>query len=97
MNFMFEFPCIISLYYIKNQQDATLAVLFTNNCKILQLLINSTAKVASFKLHSYPGFERVLIRKHSCPLHMKAVTTLKIRLSRIFTFIPIYRTIQIEI
>ena len=24
-NFMFEFPCIISLYYIKNQQDATLA------------------------------------------------------------------------
>jgi hypothetical protein len=24
---MFEFPCIISLYYIKNQQDANLAVL----------------------------------------------------------------------
>jgi len=24
---MFEFPCIISLYYIKNQQDAALAVL----------------------------------------------------------------------
>jgi len=24
---MFEFPCIITLYYIKNQQDATLAVL----------------------------------------------------------------------
>jgi len=23
--FVFEFPCIISLYYIKNQQDATLA------------------------------------------------------------------------
>ena len=34
MNFMFEFPCIISLYYIKNQQDATLAVLFIRNCKI---------------------------------------------------------------
>ena len=33
-NFMFEFPCIISLYYIKNQQDATLAVLFISNCKI---------------------------------------------------------------
>ena len=33
-NFMFKFPCIISLYYIKNQQDATLAVLFTSNCKI---------------------------------------------------------------
>ena len=32
--FMFEFPCIISLYYIKNQQDATLAVLFISNCKI---------------------------------------------------------------
>jgi hypothetical protein len=26
LNFMFEFPCIISLYYIKNKQDATLAV-----------------------------------------------------------------------
>jgi hypothetical protein len=35
---MFQFPCIISLlykvYYIKNQQDATLAVLFISNCKI---------------------------------------------------------------
>ena len=31
---MFEFPCIISLCYIKNQQDATLAVLFISNCKI---------------------------------------------------------------
>jgi len=31
---MFEFPCIISLYYIKIQQDATLAVLFISNCKI---------------------------------------------------------------
>ena len=30
---LFEFPCIISLYYIKNQQDATLAVFFTSNCK----------------------------------------------------------------
>jgi hypothetical protein len=33
--FMFEFPCIVSLYYIKNQQDATLAVLFISNCKII--------------------------------------------------------------
>jgi len=31
---MFEFPCIISLYYIKNQQDPTLAELFISNCKI---------------------------------------------------------------
>ena len=31
---MFELPCIISLYYINNQQDATLAVLFISNCKI---------------------------------------------------------------
>ena len=33
-NFMFEFPCIITLYYIKNQQGATLAVLFISHCKI---------------------------------------------------------------
>jgi hypothetical protein len=33
-NFMFEFPCIIILYYIKNQQEETLAVLFISNCKI---------------------------------------------------------------
>jgi len=32
--FMFEFPYIIILYYIKDQQDATLAVLFISNCKI---------------------------------------------------------------
>ena len=31
---MFEFPCIVTLYYIKNQQDATLAVLFISHCKI---------------------------------------------------------------
>jgi hypothetical protein len=31
--FVFEFPCIVSLYYIKNQQDATLAVLCTNKCE----------------------------------------------------------------
>jgi hypothetical protein len=36
---MFEFPRIISLYYIKCQQDATLAVLFTSNCKIFMLFI----------------------------------------------------------
>jgi hypothetical protein len=32
-NFIFEFPCIISLYYIRNQLDATLALLFISNCK----------------------------------------------------------------
>ena len=31
---MFEFPCIITLYYIKNQQDATLAVLFISHCNV---------------------------------------------------------------
>jgi len=34
ISFMFEFPCIISLYYIKSQQDATLVVLFISNWKI---------------------------------------------------------------
>ena len=32
--FIFEFPCIIILYYTKNKQDATLALLFISNCKI---------------------------------------------------------------
>jgi hypothetical protein len=31
---MFQFPSIITLYYIKNQQDANLAVLFISHCKI---------------------------------------------------------------
>ena len=31
---MLEFPYIISRYYIKNQQDAALEVLFISNCKI---------------------------------------------------------------
>ena len=34
MYFMSEFPCILSLYYIRNQQDATLAVSFISHCKI---------------------------------------------------------------
>jgi hypothetical protein len=34
LNFMFEFPCIVSQYYIKNQQDATLTVLFISHCEI---------------------------------------------------------------
>ena len=33
-NFMFVFPCSITLYYIKNQLGATLAVLFISHCKI---------------------------------------------------------------
>ena len=33
-NFIFEFPCIISLYYIRNQLYATLAELFISHCKI---------------------------------------------------------------
>ena len=33
MYFMFVFPCIITLYYTKNQLDATLAVLFISHCK----------------------------------------------------------------
>ena len=32
--FLFVFPCIITLYYIKNQLGATLAVLFISHCKI---------------------------------------------------------------
>ena len=32
--FTFVFPCIITLYYIKSQRDAALAVLFINHCKI---------------------------------------------------------------
>ena len=35
INFMFEFPCIVSLYYIRNQQDATLAVSFISHYKII--------------------------------------------------------------
>ena len=31
---MFEFPCNLSLYYIKNQQDATLAVLFISDLAV---------------------------------------------------------------
>ena len=34
---MFYFLCIISLYYIKNQQDETLAVLFISNCKMIYI------------------------------------------------------------
>ena len=41
---MFEFPCNISLYYVKNQQDATLAVLFISNCKIT-LLVSDASRV----------------------------------------------------
>ena len=33
-NFMFEFPCIGSLYFIRNQQDATLSLSFISHCKI---------------------------------------------------------------
>ena len=45
---MFEFPCIVSLYYIKNQQDATLAVLFISHCKItLHVYPVRTSKVGS--------------------------------------------------
>ena len=31
---LYMFLCIVSLYYMKNQQDETLAVLFISNCII---------------------------------------------------------------
>ena len=33
--FTFEFPCIITLYNIKNQLDAALTVLFISHCRII--------------------------------------------------------------
>jgi prolipoprotein diacylglyceryltransferase len=33
-DFMFEFPYIVSLYYIRNQQESTLTVSFISHCKI---------------------------------------------------------------
>ena len=48
---MFVFPCIITLYYIKNQLDATLAVLFISHCKIT-LHVSDTA-VATDLGHPY--------------------------------------------
>ena len=43
--FMFEFPCIITLFYIKKQQDATMAVLFITHCKITLHVSDATALV----------------------------------------------------
>ena len=40
LNFMFEFPCITNLCYVRNQRNATLAVLFISNCKITLLISN---------------------------------------------------------
>ena len=58
--FMFEFPCIITLYYIKNQQDATLTVSFISHCKI-------TLHVSdAFCVHNVRG---------RLPLHCSAVAT----------------------
>ena len=42
---MFEFPCIISLYNIKSQQDATLAVLFLVNARSLYMFQTLSASI----------------------------------------------------
>jgi hypothetical protein len=60
MFFMFEFPCIITLYYIKNQQDATLAVLFISNRKI-------TVRVSdSFCVHPQEYLKTVVAATGAC-------------------------------
>jgi hypothetical protein len=54
---MFEFPCIIRLYYIKNQQDATLAVLFISHCKITPHIIDDArSKPHQITLHVSDAF-----------------------------------------
>jgi hypothetical protein len=35
--FMFEFPCIIRLYYIRNQQEVTLAVCLLVTARLLYM------------------------------------------------------------
>jgi hypothetical protein len=65
-NFMFEFPCIVSQYYIRTQQDATLAVSFISHCKItcfgrllrpssgvLKTVVAATGAVATDLRHPY--------------------------------------------
>jgi len=53
MYFMFEFPCIIGLFYIKNQQDATLVVLFISHCKITLHVQGRLPLVATDLGHPY--------------------------------------------
>ena len=43
--FMFVFPCIITLYYIKNQLDEALAVLFISHCKITLHVSDATFRI----------------------------------------------------
>jgi len=42
---MFDFPCIITFYYVKNQQDTTLAVLFISHCKIAYMFRTLSASI----------------------------------------------------
>jgi len=68
MNFMFEFSCIISLYYIKKQQDATLAVLFIRSCILLVLYIIQIGMNVKKKYCSSIGMERLRkLAKYSLP------------------------------
>ena len=51
---MFEFPCIITLHYIKNQQDATLVVSFISHCNITLHVSAWHAPVAATAVFSTP-------------------------------------------
>ena len=47
---MFEFLCI-SQYYIKNQHDATLAVLFISHCKLLYVCSDNRPRTSLLDIY----------------------------------------------
>jgi hypothetical protein len=45
MNFMFEFPCVIRLYYIKDQQNATVAICLLVTARLLYMFQTLSASI----------------------------------------------------
>ena len=59
---MFVFPCIISQYYIKNQQDTTLAVLLISNCKITLHIFPTVSNInCSYSMHLPKPYNLLLV------------------------------------
>ena len=66
---MFEFQCIINLYYIKNKQDATLAVLFISHCKMSDFAVTNKQHCQScilfvIYINKYI-FEKILFQRNA--------------------------------
>ena len=76
VHFMFEFPCIISLYYTKNQHDVTLAVFFFIVAPCILITLMFLSPTNAFLYLTYKMLKYTVKISHVCSYMFRSIWTI---------------------